>query len=100
MVSIDIFNAQDNFEEQALALFNFQALENAVYRKYLSHLKIDPDKIQAVNQIPFLPISFFKSSKVISTDLPVERVFKSSGTGNQRSSHYIVDSQLYINSFV
>jgi hypothetical protein len=89
MVSIDIFNAQDNFEEQ-----------NAVYRKYLSHLKIDPDKIQAVNQIPFLPISFFKSSKVISTDLPVERVFKSSGTGNQRSSHYIVDSQLYINSFV
>lgn len=100
MVSIDILNAQDNFEEQALALFNFQAQENEVYRKYLSHLKIDPDTIRKINQIPFLPISFFKTSRVLSTNLPIERVFKSSGTGTQRSSHYIVDSQLYMNSFV
>jgi len=100
MVSIDIFNAQDNFEEQALALFNFQAQENEVYQKYLNHLKIDPNSIHKVDQIPFLPISFFKSSKVLSSKLPIERVFKSSGTGNQRSSHYIQDSQLYVNSFV
>jgi hypothetical protein len=56
--------------------------------------------IDVLENIPFLPISFFKSKKILSTDLPIQRVFKSSGTGLQRSSHYIVDSQVYISSFV
>ena len=100
MVSIDIFKAQDNFEEQALEIFYFQATENKIYKEYLAHLKLDPFEIEHIDQIPFLPISFFKHQKVLSTDLPVERVFKSSGTGLQRSSHYIVDTQLYVKSFL
>lgn len=100
MVSIDIFNAQDNFEEQALALFRFQAEENLVYKQYLEHLRVDPAVIEDIEQIPFLPISFFKNTRVLSTALPIERVFKSSGTGNQRSNHYVVDTALYIHSFI
>jgi hypothetical protein len=100
MISIDILNAHENFEQQALEIFYFQALENEVYKNYLKHLNIDPLSIDALENIPFLPISFFKSKKILSTDLPIQRVFKSSGTGLQRSSHYIVDSQVYISSFV
>ena len=61
MVSIDIFNAHENFEEQALEIFYFQATENAVYKQYLDHLKVDPFRIIALEDIPFLPISFFKT---------------------------------------
>lgn len=100
MISIDILNAHENFEQQALEIFYFQASENEVYKNYLKHLNIDPLSIDALENIPFLPISFFKSKKILSTDLPIQRVFKSSGTGLQRSSHYIVDSQVYISSFV
>jgi hypothetical protein len=100
MISIDILNAHENFEQQALEIFYFQSLENEVYKNYLKHLNIDPLSIDALENIPFLPISFFKSKKILSTDLPIQRVFKSSGTGLQRSSHYIVDSQVYISSFV
>lgn len=100
MTSIDIFNAHKNFNEQALQIFYFQAEENLVYKAYLEHLGVQAYDILDVNDIPFLPIEFFKRNKVVCQDLPIERVFKSSGTGNARSTHYIVDSALYKASFI
>lgn len=100
MLSIDIFNPKDSFEEKALLLFAFQAEANPVYKSYLEHLRINPDSVQAIDQIPFLPIDFFKTSKVLSANLPISRVFKSSGTGNMRSKHFLVDLNLYEASFL
>lgn len=100
MTTIDIFNAHENFNDQALQIFYFQAEENKVYKDYLKHLGVNPNNIFEVEEIPFLPIEFFKNNKVVCDNLPIERVFKSSGTGNLRSTHYIVDTSIYIASFI
>ncbi len=93
----EIFKVNDqNFESLALKLFRFQAKNNPVYRQYLSCLKCDPDKITSTKNIPFLPISFFKSHKIKSWDFENHTVFESSGTtmsGNSR--HYIEDVSFY-----
>jgi len=100
MMTIDIFNEEESFEDKALAIFYFQATENKIYKKYLDYLGVHPEDIFSIKDIPFLPISFFKTHKVLCDAYPVERVFKSSGTGKQRSTHYIVDSKLYRSSFI
>jgi hypothetical protein len=87
-----------NFEEYALALFNFQAVHCQVYREYLSFLSISKDKVKKLADVPFLPIEFFKTHQVISNYAPAEIVFESSGTtGVQNSKHYILDAQFYKN---
>ena len=99
-MTIDIFDEAINFDDKALGLFYFQATENEVYKKYLAFLGVHPEDVVEVKDIPFLPIEFFKKNKVLCNDFPVERVFKSSGTGNARSTHYIVDTEIYKASFV
>ena len=49
-----------NFESWSLELFAFQAEKNAVYRQYINNLGIDPKSVKELEQIPFLPIEFFK----------------------------------------
>lgn len=100
MTTIDIFKDDDNFDAKALEVFRFQSLENETYKKYLSHLGVEAEEIQSIEDIPFLPIEFFKTHRVVCENLGVERVFKSSGTGGQRSSHSLVDTSLYEASFI
>jgi len=98
----DIFLIQNNkeFVKTALKVFRFQYENNAVYRKFCDFLNIDPGQIKTVEQIPFLPIQFFKSERVLSDKKPVEITFTSSGTtGNQTSSHFITDVSVYEQSF-
>ncbi|MGZ6539812.1 MAG: acyl transferase, partial [Bacteroidia bacterium] len=67
--SIDsIFNIKTpaEFREAGLAVFNYQAKENEVYSRYLSGLGIVPPNVSEIEQIPFLPIEFFKSHLVIT----------------------------------
>lgn len=92
---------QMEFDKMALEVFNFQYFHNDVYRKYCDYLKINIDKITKVKDIPFLPISFFKTHDV-HTGLPnFEKEFTSSGTtGMVTSSHYIKDLKLYESSFI
>jgi phenylacetate-coenzyme A ligase PaaK-like adenylate-forming protein len=93
-------NNKAQFEEAALHIFNYQAQNCAVYRQFISGLKIDPNKINAVDQIPFLPIEFFKSHPILSTNAPVQVTFTSSGTtGMVTSSHYVTDKTWYEDSF-
>lgn len=96
----DFLHIGDNLEKKALELFYFQASINPVYQTYLNHLKIDPFEVSSMEEIPFLPIQFFKHHKVIGKDFPVQRVFKSSGTQHLRSTHYITDLDLYERVFV
>ena len=96
-----VFNIQSKkqFEELSLQIFQFQASKNKVYKDFLQLLKINPTQISCIEEIPFMPISFFKSHKVVSKPNH-EKVFKSSGTGNMvRSQHYVNSLEVYRQSF-
>ncbi|MFN3404122.1 MAG: acyl transferase [Cytophagaceae bacterium] len=85
-----------NFNEEAIKLFRFQASENPVYRQYIDLLGIDADSVEFVEEIPFLPISFFKTHKIKTGDYLIQRYFESSGTtGMVRSRHLIADTLFY-----
>ncbi len=90
-----------NFDQYTLDVFKFQAKNNEVFSKYLNLLHIDILSIKKIDQIPFLPIQFFKSHKILSSKEKVQQVFLSSGTtGINQSKHYITDIQLYENSYL
>lgn len=92
-----------NFNEKALQLFRYQALHNALYKKYLQLLKIDIAKIVSIENIPCLPVELFKHHK-IETIFKNENlktgglIFKSSGTTQStRSIHYVKQAGIYNN---
>ena len=97
-----IFNISDDldFKKHCLKIFNFQYNNNVVYREFCNLIYKNPEKINEVNEIPFLPISFFKTKKILSTN-NYEKVFYSSGTSKKiRSKHYISRIELYEKSFL
>lgn len=98
----NIFQVGENsFEKQALALFRFQAEHGPVYRAYIRALGVDPGKVTRITDIPFLPIRFFKTHKVVTTDFPPDLLFESSGTtGTINSKHWVKDPGLYERSFL
>jgi phenylacetate-coenzyme A ligase PaaK-like adenylate-forming protein len=103
MPFLEYFNKTDdkNFEQHALALFRYQAKNNKVYANFINLLHIDPLKVSGLNQIPFLPIQFFKTHKILSSKDPVQEIFLSSGTtGMTQSKHYITDVQIYKSSYL
>ena len=86
------------FYELAMETFRYQAAENQVYRQYLALLGCDPDGI-AIEDIPFMPIEFFKTHRVVTGPGTETRIFESSGTtGVQTSKHYILNDEIYVNS--
>ena len=90
----------EDFNTVALKIFLFQYKKNDVYRKFVDGLNIDVSGINRFEQIPFLPIEFFKSHKVVSFEKPAEITFSSSGTsGMETSKHHLADLCLYKNSF-
>jgi len=101
MIISQIFdpNNKIHFENLALQVFQHQSVRCPVYVDYLNQLGIDPKTINHYRQIPFLPIQFFKSHRIISTD-KIEKVFLSSGTTeNIQSRHYISDLNIYKQSY-
>jgi hypothetical protein len=89
------------FDDVALSVFRYQAEFNGVYSKYLTMLKVNIEKVQKINQIPFLPIELFKYEKVVSYSDEPSMIFKSSGTSNtSRSSHFILKPQIYDRSLI
>ncbi|MFZ1806020.1 MAG: acyl transferase [Cyclobacteriaceae bacterium] len=86
-----------NFENIALALFRLQAKENKVYQKYLTYLGVNVERITQLEQIPFLPISFFKEQNVIAGQWREETTFYSSvTTGVTPSKHYVQSLDTYL----
>ncbi|MBT4969757.1 MAG: acyl transferase, partial [Bacteroidetes bacterium] len=49
---------EENFEQLAIELFNYQYSANVVYRNYVQYLGLNMADIITVEQIPFLPIEF------------------------------------------
>ena len=98
-----IFDIQNNldFEKSALDIFNYQYQNCSIYNTYCDLLNIKPNTIQKLENIPFLPIQFFKTQKVISGSFEKATVFTSSGTsGNSTSKHYVKNLSLYEKSFL
>jgi phenylacetate-coenzyme A ligase PaaK-like adenylate-forming protein len=88
------------FADCALQTFRFQAQNCAVYREFITNMKVDIDAVDGVEKIPFLPISFFKSHEVLSNTSKVQVVFTSSGTtGMINSRHLVTDVSWYQESF-
>lgn len=88
-----------DFTGLALEIFDYQARHNTVYAEYLDALNKRPGDVRGLSDIPFLPISFFKSHKVITGPEEAELVFTSSGTGGAPSRHYVRDPDLYRKTF-
>ncbi|WP_262249490.1 acyl transferase [Parapedobacter soli] len=89
-----------DFDDTCIKIFRHQAEHCAVYKEYLSLIRINPGTIEKPEAIPFLPIDFFKSHRVVSSTRQPQVVFSSSGTtGSVQSKHYVVDTAVYEQSF-
>ena len=100
--SDDIFSIsnQKQFEKIALKVFRFQYEHNLVYNEFCNLMNVNVQKIKSVQQIPFLPIQFFKSHAVVSNSNPIQETFISSGsTGVITSKHLVTDVSLYEQSY-
>ena len=98
--SIFDINFESAFAEKALELFKFQFEENPVYRSFCDLLYKHPSDVQKLEDIPFLPIEFFKNHKVVSSKKDIQQTFTSSGTtGNVVSQHHVADLDIYKKSF-
>jgi phenylacetate-coenzyme A ligase PaaK-like adenylate-forming protein len=98
----DIFTIsnQKQFDKLALKVFRYQYENNGVYREFCDFLKTDVQKVKTIQQIPFLPIQFFKSHEVVSNSNPIQTIFTSSGTtGMVTSKHLVTDVRIYEESY-
>lgn len=90
--------SEHEFKDLALQAFRYQYANVPVYKAFCDYLgRTDP---RTIEEIPFLPISFFKTHEVRDAG-ETQKVFKSSGTtGMTRSKHHVVDLALYRASFL
>jgi len=99
---IDIFNISSNnkFTDIAIDIFNFQYKNNYIYKQFVDYLNVDYKTINNIEEIPFLPIEFFKTHKIVSNKNKENQIFYSSGTTTSiRSKHYVIDLEVYMESF-
>lgn len=84
----------------ALKVFRFQYESNLVYHEFCDFLNTDVQKVKSLEQIPFLPIQFFRSHEIVSTTDAIQEIFTSSGTtGTITSKHLVTDVSLYEQSY-
>jgi hypothetical protein len=97
-----VFNIQNqsDFKTCALQVFRHQFKNNAIYRSFCDLLYIHSSDVKEVEEIPFLPIQFFKSHAVLSSTQAVKETFTSSGTtGSSVSKHMVTDLSWYTKSY-
>lgn len=94
-------SSEKEFNALALDIFKFQFENNVVYRSFCDLLYKHPSDINRIEDIPFLPIQFFKTHTVLSSNQPIQQTFTSSGTtGNITSKHLVTDIKLYEESYL
>ena len=88
---------QNDFEHLALQIFQYQANNNIIYRQFLNLLKISPNKVAYLSDIPFLPIDLFKQHSIKTGTWEAETKFTSSGTtGQTPSTHHVRNLDFYL----
>jgi hypothetical protein len=99
----DIFSvhSESDFERMALAIYRLQFRGNKVYNTYATAMGKTPATVKALSDIPFLPVSFFKTHEVVCGDKNKEgKIFYSSSTTSDVPSKHIVnDVSIYEKSF-
>ncbi len=94
-------SSEKDFQETALEVFKYQYQNNKVYQRYCNLLGKSKKTVKAIEEIPFLPIKFFKTNTIISTEQTEEIIFSSSGTtGSITSKHYVNDLSVYEQSYL
>ena len=86
-----------SFENLAIKLFKHQARENKIYKTWLESLGWGDEKINAIDaltSIPFLPITAFKSQKVVTGSFTPDAIYTSSGAIN--SQHFVSNKNIYL----
>ena len=92
-----IEDKKERFNALAMEVFELQVRENDIYKAFVDTLKGEKFTPNSICDIPFLPISFFKSHKVVSGNWEAKKVYKSSATtGMTRSNHYVFDDAFYL----
>jgi hypothetical protein len=93
-----IFSVDEtSFSDLVMEVFHFQYTHNALYKAYVDGLGRNPADIHRLEQIPFLPIEFFKSHKLKSGNWKSDLYFESSGTTGQiTSKHWVADKAFYL----
>jgi Acyl-protein synthetase, LuxE len=90
-----------DFNVKAIEIFKSQYLGNSLYRSFANRFHAVPETVKELKQIPFLPVSFFKTDNVQNGQFLPEIIFESSGTTGQRPSrHFVKHADLYRESFV
>lgn len=92
-------HTNNSFKALALKVFQYQAINNNVYKTYLKLLNLNPNNVKNLSQIPFLPIEFFKYQDVVCKSKNIDIVFTSSGTSGKQSKHLVNDLNIYTKSF-
>ncbi|PSR57271.1 acyl transferase [Adhaeribacter arboris] len=91
--------SKSDFEERALTLFQYQVRHNVVYQAYVNGLRIKPERVKSLAEIPFLPIEFFKTQAVQTGTFTPQTIFRSSGTTQtERSRHLLPEVTFYLHN--
>ena len=97
----NIFSGDTYFNVLALKIFHKQCRENRIYQNWCRQMGINISEVYRLEQIPFLPISFFKTHEIMTGNFKPEAIFQSSGTTQHtKSRHSIKDTGLYRKSFL
>ena len=103
MLETAIFSikSSEDFEHIAIKVFRYQYENTIVYRQFCDLMKVIPASVKKIEHIPFLPIQFFKSHRVLSKLASESIIFTSSGTtGSITSKHHVSNVPLYEKSFL
>jgi hypothetical protein len=86
-----------SFENIALQLYRFQASENPIYKAYVNHLGFSRRQPISLQEIPFMPISFFKQHTIKTGAWSAATEFTTSGTtGLATGRHQVYDLAFYL----
>jgi hypothetical protein len=90
------------FNSLALEVFLHQSRENKVYSEWINNLGTDPSAVKSVSEIPFLPVEFFKTQKIITGEIPpnARQFLSSTTTSGIPSVHIVKDLGWYRSSLL
>lgn len=96
MENIFSIQSEQDFLDAALKTFRYQYENIEIYRKFVDYLKINPDEVNELTKIPFLPIEMFKNHQIVNKNVSADLYFQSSGTTQMNlSKHFIADENIY-----
>jgi len=93
-------SSEKQFQEVTLEIFKYQYQGNHIYQRYCNLLGRSPKTVNCLEEIPFLPIEFFKKEVVVTGADSIQTTFTSSGTtGSVASKHHVTDVSVYEESY-